>query len=217
MTTGPEVRPYTPADREALLRIAADTAFFGAPLEAYLDDRRLFCDFFYAYYTDLEPEHAWVACADGQVVGFLTGCTDTAARSRRWVRLILPGLAGRLLGGHYRLGRKTWRYVVRLATARPASAPDLRAYPAHLHVNLAEGWRGRGLGRGLIEACLGQMHALGLPGIHLSTTSVNLAACRLYAALGFRLLAVWPTRLWEGLVEGPVDERVYGLDLRQGS
>ena len=52
------VRPYRQGDRDAVHRIAADTAFFGEPVEAFLDDRRLFCDAFCSYYTDLEPELA---------------------------------------------------------------------------------------------------------------------------------------------------------------
>ena len=63
-------RSYRPADREALFRTAADTAFFGEPVEAFLYDRWLFCDAFYRYYVVYQPEHAWVACSDGQLVGF---------------------------------------------------------------------------------------------------------------------------------------------------
>jgi hypothetical protein len=58
------IRPYQPKDRESVFRIAADTAFFGAPIEAYMEDRNVFLDAFYAYYIDLEPEHAWVACSE---------------------------------------------------------------------------------------------------------------------------------------------------------
>ena len=32
------VRLYRPAEREALLKIAADTAFFGEPVEAFLEE-----------------------------------------------------------------------------------------------------------------------------------------------------------------------------------
>src|SRR5687767_4188416 len=41
------IRPFELHDRESVFRLAADTAFFGEPLEAYLDDRRLFCDSLY--------------------------------------------------------------------------------------------------------------------------------------------------------------------------
>lgn len=43
------VRPYRQADREAVMRLAADSAAFGAPVEAFLDDRRLFCDAVYRW------------------------------------------------------------------------------------------------------------------------------------------------------------------------
>ena len=64
------------------MRIAADSAAFGEPVEAFLDDRRLFWDAFYCYYVDFEPEHAWVAVVEQDVVGFLVGCTDMARRDR---------------------------------------------------------------------------------------------------------------------------------------
>ena len=58
------------------MRIAADTAYFGDPIEAYMEDRNVFLDAFYAYYTDLAQEHAWAACAQDVVVGFLMGSVD---------------------------------------------------------------------------------------------------------------------------------------------
>jgi hypothetical protein len=56
------IRPYQPADRQAVFRIGADTAFFGAPIEVCLEDRNLFLDAFYACYTDLEASWpaAWI-------------------------------------------------------------------------------------------------------------------------------------------------------------
>ena len=98
------IRPYLSSDRQAVFRIGADTAYFGAPVEGYMDDRYAFLDAFYAYYTDLEPEHTWVACADGEVVGFLAGCVDTHLHDRKFLRVILPRLAGNLLRGRYHFG-----------------------------------------------------------------------------------------------------------------
>jgi hypothetical protein len=71
------IRSYQSSDRQAVFRIGGDTAFFGAHIEAYMEDRNIFLDAFYAYYVDLEPDHTRVACSDGEVVGFLTGCVDT--------------------------------------------------------------------------------------------------------------------------------------------
>ena len=213
----PEVRPYLHADRPAVHCIAADTAFFGEPVEVFLDDRRLFLESFYDYYTDLEPEHSWVASAGAQVVGFLMGAVNTAAQQRKWRREILPAVTWRALRGRYRLGSLTRRYVFALARAALSGElvhADLSTYPAHLHINVAVRWRGRGLGRCLIQAYLAQLRQLAVPGVHLMTTSLNEAACRLYTGIGFQLLESRRTRTWAHLVDQEVENRCYGLRLQ---
>ena len=131
------IRPYLPEDREELLRIGADTAFFGAPIEAYMEDRNAFLDAFYAYYTDLEPEHTWVASANGKVVGFLTGCVDTRKRDREFLRVILPHLAGNVLRGKYHFGKRSLQYFTGLIGGLihgEFTRVDLNSFPAHLHI-----------------------------------------------------------------------------------
>ncbi|HPO57793.1 MAG TPA: GNAT family N-acetyltransferase [Anaerolineaceae bacterium] len=212
------VRPYQPSDCEAVHRIAADTAFFGAPIERYLDDRRLFTDYFYAYYTDYEPEHSWVAVDSetGKVAGFLTGCVDTQRKEEVQRRQVTPAVLRRLLRGHYRLGIKTFRYLNRLFWSdrrREWPEVDLSSHPAHLHINLCEAYRGMGAGRMLMQCYLSQLRELGVPGVHLGTTDQNKAACRLYEKTGFQLLGERPTRVWEGIIAEPVRYRVYGMIL----
>lgn len=206
------IRPYRPADREAVHRLAADTAFFGAPVETFLPDRQAFSDAFVAYYTDCEPQHAWVAEAEGVVAGYLTG--SVGGRGATWGRLrVILAAACRFVTGRYRFGQRGSFFVGRLALAalRGESAhADLRPYPAHLHVNVAEAYRGWGLGRQLLAACLSQMAELRVPGIHLHTTSFNRAAVPLYEKMGFRLLAVQRTRVWEPWLPGvEVENRLY--------
>lgn len=210
-----EIRPYQDADRAGLFAVAADTAFFGEPVEAYLDDRQLFCELLYLYYPLFEPDLATVV-DDGAVAGFLVGCRDTRRLRGRWLRSILPGVLGRLLLGRYRIGRRTWRTWT--ATARSTIRhgrphADLSRYPAHLHINLLARTRGHGLGRRLMERYLAQLRALEVPGVHLNTTDHNVAACRLYEKLGFELLDARPTTAWEDLLNEPVENRCYGLRL----
>ncbi len=90
---------------------------------------------------------------------------------------------------------------------------DEQRYPAHLHINLIPPARGRGLGMALIQAYLEQLRALNIQGVHLNTTSMNHAAIRLYERTGFRLLDSCPTRIWAGMVNEPVENRLYGLNL----
>ncbi len=210
------VRPFTPADRQAVFRIGGDTAFFGAPIEAYMEDRNAFLDAFYAYYTDLEPEHAWVASANGEVVGFLTGCVDTRVHDRKILRVIIPRVAASLLRGRYHLGKRSFRYFRGLLSGLlrgEFTRVDLAIYPAHLHINVDAAWRGYKLGQSLMDAYLGQLRELGIPGVYLDTTSLNEIACRLYEKMGFRLLDARPDRFWAKWFGHPVDNRCYGLKL----
>lgn len=215
------IRAYHPDDRQAVFRIAADTAFFGAPVEAFLDDRRLFCDAFTRYYTDYEAENGLIAEArrdgeDWETAGFLLGCLDTRRQQRRWLRWILPSTVGRMLTGRYRLGKRTWGYALRLVAAHlrgETPVCDVDLYPAHLHINLVEGWRGLGLGRGLMETYLARLRALSVPGVHLHTTSLNQVACRLYEGMGFELLNRRWTGAWGGITQQPVENLCYGLRL----
>jgi ribosomal protein S18 acetylase RimI-like enzyme len=219
MDTRPDftIRPYAPPDRQVVFRLAADTAFFGAPLEIYLDDRQLFCDIFYRYYTDLESEHGWVACAGDQVVGFLMGCVDTTIQGRLWLNKILPGTLLGLVQGKYLLGERTWRYTWRLAGGAMRGESlhvDTVQYPAHLHINIAAAWRRQGLGERLIEAFLKQLRQLESPGVHLKTTSLNMAAGKLYEKMGFQVVAQHASQQWSGLAPGKVSNLCYALKLR---
>jgi ribosomal protein S18 acetylase RimI-like enzyme len=210
------IRPYQPVDRQAVFRIGADTAFFGAPIEAYMEDRNAFLDAFYAYYTDLEPEHTWVACADGEVVGFLTGCVDTRIHNGKLLRVIIPRLTGNLLRGKYHFGKRSVHYFGGLLGGllrREFTRIDLETYPAHLHINVESAWRGYKLGQRLMEAYLGQLRALGITGVYLDTTSLNEVACQLYEKMGFRLLDARPDRFWAKWFGHPVENRCYGLRL----
>lgn len=168
------------------------------------------------YYTDFEPESAWVAAAGMDVIGFLTGCRDTRRQQRLLRGRLIPDLLWSVVRGRYRLGPKTWQYAGRLALGILRDEllhVDLEAYPAHLHVNVAREWRGIGMGKQLLTASLDQFRHAGIPGVHLETSSQNVAACKLYQRLGFRLVDTRITRLWNGLVAQEVENRAYAMKL----
>jgi ribosomal protein S18 acetylase RimI-like enzyme len=196
-----------------VLSIAADTAFFGEPVERFMEDRRLQGDFFVAYYLDHEPQLAWVAEANDEVVGYLTGSAGDNQEGRGKAVTALKA-AGGLLTLSYQVGPLTRRYGLRAARAVLAGEYpqfDKHRFPAELHVNLSAAARGLGLGRALLEACLDQMASLRVPGIHLSTTSRNAAALRLYEKLGFEVLGRKRSTLWEPWLPGEeIDNLVLG-------
>lgn len=210
------IKLYDQSERDQVFRIAAETAFFGEPVEAFLDDRRLFCDAFVRYYMDFESDYFWVACKNNLVVGYLSGCVDTAGqRKRHFIRTILP-LVRRVLQGKYILGRKTWRFARSLlAGVIRDEYPHVKyeEYPAHLHINVDATSRGQGLGKKLMEAYLTQIRKLHIPGVFLGTTDLNEAACRLYEKMGFKLLDRKQTQVWKYITGFSVENRSYGLKL----
>ncbi len=211
------IRPYHADDREGLFKIAADTAFFGKPIEKYMEDRRIFLDSFYAYYTDYEPEHCWVATSGDTLIGFITGCVDTKRKDKIVNKKINPRVYWRLLTGYYNVGPKARQYILRMLKSKRKHlhpAVDFRLYPAHLHINVDEKWRGYGVGIRLMKVYLDQLSYLKVPGVHLGTTSENEIACKLYEKLGFRLLDEKPSMMWDGIIDHPVFNRSYGLLLK---
>lgn len=211
------VRHYQSSDQLVVSEISADTAFFGDPVEVFLEDRRLYCDAFTRYYIDFEAPFVWVANNPHGVIGFLFGCTDTSIQSKRWRRYIITRVLLRALSRRYKVGRRTasfaWGMLVGLVRGEESKV-DLNEYPAHLQIDVKQGYRGEGIGRRLIEAYLEQLRQLGVCGVHLGTTNHNEAACYLYEKIGFQLLDSHPNRYWTQMLGHEVANRSYGLKLR---
>jgi GNAT superfamily N-acetyltransferase len=210
------VRPYRPDDRDGVRRVYANTAFFGEPVEAYLDDRELFADLGVSVYTDHYPDYAFVADDAGKVVGYILGSPTGDVGVHVHTLKALPGILGRLIACRYHIGRKT---IVHMAESVWAGLRgellEIRSaeYPANLHINLEAGYRGRGLGMALMRAYLDKLRSEGVPGVHVVTTNLNQAALRLYQRTGFQLLQERQTRLWQRYVEGEVHLIALGLTL----
>ncbi len=210
------IRHYQPADQAVVCEIGADTAFFGEPVEAFLEDRNLFIEAFARYYTEYETSLCWIAEGGEGVVGFLFGCADTVTQSRRWRKYIVRNVLMKAAAGRYKLGRRTANFAwgMLLGSLRGEEAQvDLGEYPGHLQIDVREGQRGEGVGRQLIEAYVGQLQQLEVIGVHLTTTSHNEAACHLYEKVGFKLLDERPNRFWTGMLGFEVKNRSYGMQL----
>lgn len=180
------VRPYRPEDREAVRAIVFATGFMGEPADWYWRDAQSFADVWSGYYTDREPESAFVATDGATVVGYLLGCLDTrrapspreAIVRQLWRRQLLlrPGTAGFF-----------WRSLADALRRPDVPSGELvdPRFPAHLHIDLLPAGRGRGAGRVLMAAWLDQLRAAGSPGCHLGTLAENGAAIAFFERMGF--------------------------------
>jgi len=210
------IRPFESGDRDAVRRIFADTAYFGDPLEAYFDDRMMLCDYYVTYYTDYEPQSCFVAEANDEVVGYITGCLNTE-RYKQILRFqIVPLVLRGLLAGKYKIGRKGWRFLLKylLSALRGESLHvNEERYPAHLHINVDARFRGMGVGKRLMSRYLTWLRENSIPGVHLETSTRNVVAADFFKQFGFQLLEARTITLWQELVEGETKLLLFGKRL----
>jgi ribosomal protein S18 acetylase RimI-like enzyme len=184
------IRPYEPRDRLRVRRICYLTGYKGDPAEWYWRDSESFADLFTSYYTDAEPESAFVAELGGVVAGYLLGCVDTA---KSWDPSKIFFHHGLRRGIAFRRGTAgvVWRSIGDVAIEalhrRPPPVPfrDAR-WPSHLHIDLLASIRGRGVGRALMRRWIAVLDDLGSPGCHVETLGENHRAIALFESSGFR-------------------------------
>jgi GNAT superfamily N-acetyltransferase len=183
----------TDVDWSAVRSLCCRTGNGGDPI----DPARwpLFAELWIGPYQRLVPEWTYVAEADGQVVGYLTGCPDTAAFRRAQRFRVTPRVLVAIACHRYAWNADARRTVELALRLRRGTESQLaaglptgltRAYPAHLHMNVEAEYRRQGIGAALIGRYTQDLDAGGVPGVHLFCGA---APRRFYARHGFTDLA----------------------------
>ncbi len=186
-------RSYRPNDRERVRWICSETGFIGRPQENVFIGREIFADLWSSYWTDREPQSAFVAEVEGRVEGYILGCLDTKKQMAAWNKSILPRAAARMLRyswWRHPLNRRFVRAYAGSARRGEFKVPYneiLPVFPAHLHTNIADpGLRGQGVGKAMMTALFDYLKDNGIKGVHLGTTSHNREAVPFYEHMGFK-------------------------------
>ena len=154
------IRNFQPADRERVREICCETGFLGKPIDPVFEDREIFADYLTAYYTDWEPESAFVLLVNGEIRGYLLG-------SRRPVRQQVYNLYNNValfLRGIFRYrrynaaSRKFVHWILRQAWREVPAVPR---GTAHFHINLLADARSVGHSRALVDSYLKYLHEKG--------------------------------------------------------
>lgn len=164
MTGLPVIEPYLARPRDDRARGEIDQIFFqssGTRTFASEEARAAFYERWLGRYLSHDAAHAFLAVADPAsskeaIAGYLVGSLDDPARTARFGDLAY------------------FNHVAGLTAL----------YPAQLHVNLADAWRGKGVGRALVEAFCAHARAAGSPGVHVFTGR-GMRNVRFYEAAGF--------------------------------
>lgn len=166
-----EVRRARESDWPRVRELCCATGKAGAPIEAApgSEDWLAFSETWIGPYRRHFPEWTFVAERGARVVGYVTGCPDTALLDR-----LTQGLP---LG---ELQRRTRSRFAPEVVARIA-----REFPAHLHVNLEAESRGERLGAQLIERLEAELAGADVRGLHLYCRQGPL---RFYERAGFSRL-----------------------------
>lgn len=145
------IRPFSPADRDAVRRICCDTGFSGEPVDPLFEDRETFADYLTRYYTDWEPESAFVAEDEGRVVGYLLGSIRPRrhAWAQAWIlaAVVAPKALWRLFTGRY--GPASRRFLWWCLTQGGSETPAAPRNAGHIHFNLLPDYRSQGAAGGI--------------------------------------------------------------------
>ena len=177
------IRPYQPADYDAVSRICTLTAERGGDATGLYVSDELMPDIFVRPYVTLQPDLAFVV-DDGEVGGYIVGTADTRDFVSRFTSEWLPGFAEKYehtepVVSKGDLIRHLGFWPERMLIA------EVDEYPAHLHIDLLPRLQGAGWGRQLIDTLATALRARGVPGLHLSMDAANTDARAFYDRIGF--------------------------------
>lgn len=169
------VRPFRSDDRLGVRQIAWETAFLGDSGACFFNDEEILCDFLTLYFTDYEPESCFVAEHAGKVVGYLMGAVDERRlRQVFFARILMPLILKSAKKGTF-LKKKNFVFAVRCLISSfigEFDVPDFSdEYPAVLHINLKNKFRGARIGSRLMNIFFDYLIHKKARGVHLSTMS----------------------------------------------
>lgn len=171
----PEIKKYQEKYKADLQRVCVNTG----PLAAQTDERvreyilNTYCD----YYLECEPQNVFALVDENDTAqGYIFAAENYKAYRRAF---------GKYLKRVRKSGLKNYLYVLgedffyRLFS---------RKYPAHLHIDLNEGYRGGGNGTEMMKIQLDNMRNKKIKSIMLIVGTGNVQAIKFYTKNGFKHL-----------------------------
>jgi NTE family protein len=202
-------RPLASDDHDAVRAIFRSTLLLGRELSFAVPDLSRYESLCLDWY--LGPGHedaAVVEADDGRVVGYALVCTDSDAHSRwmrrRAVRFTLSVARGFALGRYRGDAARFYRSRLRDGMAMWRSAPAA-PMPAHVHLNLEQGWRGGAARRLLTDHIDDRVRRAGLPGWYGEINALAGHRSRAIERMGGQVAHRAPNHTLTALVGKPVE------------
>ena len=183
-----DIRPFKPADLDALYAISLATGHEGGDAAHLYEDGKLMGHIYAAPYALLEPDFALVVEDDRGIAGFALGTPATDVWFQRlesewWPRLRTtyedPGA----------ISSVDWspdqRRAFMIHHPVPTPQPIIERYPAHMHLNLVARLQGRGIGPRLLSEWTARAAGRGVTAIHIGANRANHRAIEFWSRQGF--------------------------------
>jgi len=209
------IRKFENRDRDQVRSISYDTAFMGQPASIFFEGKEVICDALSLYFTDYEPESCFVAEVNSKVIGYLMGAKDKLIVENVFKDKIMFNLFYKALKSGVFLNKKNITFIFRCLMGMFMGsfvAPDLvKDYPAILHINVKEEFRGQRIGATLIAAYLEYLKINKISGVQLATMSQ--AGAGFFSNQGFRLLHEGKRPYFRHILHKDVPVFIYGKRL----
>lgn len=186
-----DIRPFQPADIDALYRICLLTGWRGHDATGHYSDPLLPGHFYAAPYVKQDPGLCLILTLDGEPSGYILGTTDSDG-FRSWAELHwFPAFRERY-SIHDQADVSAEAVLIRKLHAGQQPPHYSREYPAHLHINLLPRAQGRGMGVQLMSRFFDLLRERRCPAIHLVVNKANTRAVAFYEKFGFHLIEASP-------------------------
>jgi hypothetical protein len=155
-----EIRKFQPSDRSRVRELCCETGFLGNPIDPVFEDREIFADYLTAYYTDWEPESAFVLLVNGDIRGYLLG-SRFPIRQQLYNAYNNVALFVRGMLRYPRYSSASKKFVKWILTQAWKEVPKAPRRTAHFHINLLADARSVAQTRAIMDAYLQYLHENG--------------------------------------------------------
>jgi ribosomal protein S18 acetylase RimI-like enzyme len=195
------IRDFRPSDTDDLYDVCLRTGNSGQDATGLFRHERLLGDVYVGPYLEFAPQFALVADDGRRAAGYALAVLDTEQFERRlqqdwWPRVLAQYADVVQTSEMHSLESELLAIVQEPALAKHPSLPE---YPSHLHIDLLENIRGKGIGRHMMDELFGRLRKAGSRGVHLDVAADNMGAQRFYHRLGFTELIANDDELFMGL------------------
>jgi len=199
-----EIRKFQASDRARVRELCCETGFLGNPIDPVFEDRELFADYLSAYYTDWEPESAFVLLMNGEIRGYLLGSRHPFRQQLynlyNNVALFLRGIVR--YPRYNAASKKFVHWILRQAWREVPASPRRTA---HFHVNLLADARSVAQTRALMDSYLKYLSENGEKRVFgQMVVFEDRRGTRMFERYGFKVLNKAEITKYRDLHPGPV-------------